>query len=49
MATAAKRGCHLKGTLVIPFLFMMDTEAASKRKTSVRMPRITVSGWPRIW
>ena len=43
----ATLGCHLKGMMMIPFLFMIDIEAVNKSDRKVRIPPYMMSGLPK--
>jgi hypothetical protein len=48
IAIAAIRGCHLKGIILIPFLFITAIDAVNKNRQRVRIPRYIITGFPKI-
>ncbi len=48
MEKAAIRGCHLKGIMFIPRLFISAIDAVKRKELNVNMPRYIISGLPKI-
>ena len=48
IAIIAIRGCHVKGIVRIPFVFITAIDATSRNRHRVRIPRYMISGFPKI-